>query len=192
MVDIVSTTTSPTSIKKDRKGQPTRAKYQIVVLGNLDPNNWSKQDCFAPVLSQLELRLLISIAVKKKCIPKSGDITQTFCQNYLPDGEHYICILPPGCFLTPPNTFWKLKKSLYGLKRSPCHWPHFQTPSAAGLKTTPFVTMSLHRDNFDIFLKSKICKIWNLKLKKSTKDHDGSSNNDNFRHQKKEVREEQQ
>ena len=53
--------------------------------------NMVKNDCFAPVLSQLELQLLITIAAQKKCIPKSGDIVQAFCQSYLPEGENYIC-----------------------------------------------------------------------------------------------------
>ena len=128
-----------TTIKKDGKGNPTRAKYHIVVLDNLNPNNWSKQDCFAPVLSQLELRLLISIAVKKKSIPKIRDITQAFCQSYLPNNKHYICIPPPGCLLTPPNTFWKLKKALYGLKRSPRHFYNFASKllQQLGLKQHP-------------------------------------------------------
>ena len=78
-------------------------------------------------MSQLELRLLLSIAVKKKCIPKSGDIIQAFCQSFLPENEHYICIPPPGCFLTPPNTYWKLRKTLYGLKRTPRHFYDLDT-----------------------------------------------------------------
>ena len=111
-----------TVIKKDGQGNPSRAKYRIVALGNLDHNNWTKQECFAPVLSQMELCLLISIAVKKRCIPKSGDITQAFCQSFLPPDEYYILKPPPGCFLTPPNMYWKLRKTLYGLKQSPCHF----------------------------------------------------------------------
>ena len=35
-------------IKKDSNGNPQCAKYRIVVLGNLDPHNWSSSDCFAP------------------------------------------------------------------------------------------------------------------------------------------------
>ena len=111
-----------TTIKKDGNGNPIRAKYRIVALGNLDNHEWTKQDCFAPVLSQLELRLLIAIAVSKGCIPKSGDITQAFCQSFLPKDEYYICTPPAGCFLTPSNTFLKLRKTLYGLKRSPRHF----------------------------------------------------------------------
>ena len=37
-------------IKKDKDGNPERAKYRIVVLGNLYTYAWEKHDCFAPVL----------------------------------------------------------------------------------------------------------------------------------------------
>jgi deoxyuridine 5'-triphosphate nucleotidohydrolase len=110
------------TIKYDGQGNPIRAKYRIVALGNLDPHAWTKQDCFAPVMSQLELRLLTALAVRKKCIPKTGDVTQAFCQSYLPDTEHYVCRPPPGCPLTPKGLYWRLKKTLYGLKRSPRHF----------------------------------------------------------------------
>ena len=109
-------------IKYDENGKPIRAKYRIVALGNLDPNTWSKNDCFAPVLSQFELRLLVAIATQKKCIPKTGDVAQAFCQSTLPPGENYICRPPAGCPLTENNLYWKLKKTLYGLKRSPRHF----------------------------------------------------------------------
>jgi hypothetical protein len=110
------------TIKYDGKGNPVRAKYRIVALGNLDPHEWTKQDCFAPVMSQLELRLLTALAVRKKCILKTGDVTQAFCQSYLPEEEHYVCRPPPGCPLTPKGLYWHLKKTLYGLKRSPRHF----------------------------------------------------------------------
>ena len=109
-------------IKKDKNGNPERAKYRIVVLGNLDTYAWDKHDCFAPVLAQHDLRLLIHMAVELKCIPKSGDVSQAFCQSYLPHEEMIICKPPPGCMLTIPHSYWKLLKTLYGLKRSPRHW----------------------------------------------------------------------
>lgn len=90
-------------IKYDQHGNPDRAKYRIVVLGNLDPTNWSAADCFAPVLSALENRLLTCIAAQMKVIPKSGDFIQAFCQSHLPDNEKYICKPPPGCPITPPK-----------------------------------------------------------------------------------------
>jgi len=109
-------------IKTDADGNPDRAKYCIVVLGNLDPHNWSSSDCFAPVLSPLELRLMISLATKLRIIPKTGDVSQAFCQSVLPENEKYIIKPPKGCLITPSDVYLLLKKTLYGLKRSPCHW----------------------------------------------------------------------
>ncbi len=110
------------TIKKDENGDPKRCKYRIVVLGNLDSNNWSKSDCFAPVLSQPELRLLVDISVGMKRIPKSADVSQAFCQSVLPKNENYVLRPPPGCPKTPKNSYWRLLRTLYGLKRSPRHW----------------------------------------------------------------------
>ena len=110
------------TIKYDEHNRPKRAKYRIVALGNLDPNNWSKSDCYAPVMSLLELRLMTVLAVKKKRYLKCGDVKQAFCQAILPPNEQYVLKPPPGCPLTPPNSYWMLKRTLYGLKRSPRHW----------------------------------------------------------------------
>lgn len=115
------------TIKTDGNGNPVRAKYRIVALGNMDPHPWTKQDCFAPVLSQMELCLLISIAAKLNVIPKTGDVSQAFIQSYLPNNETYICCPPVGCPLTPPGSYWQLLKTLYGLRRSPRHWYELAT-----------------------------------------------------------------
>jgi len=66
------------TLKYGGDGKPVRCKYRIMVLGNLDTHNWSKDDCFAPALSQLEHRALLGIATQLKCIPKSGDVSQAF------------------------------------------------------------------------------------------------------------------
>ena len=110
------------TIKYDEHGQPKRAKYRIVALGNLDPHEWSKSDCYAPVLNLLEVRLLTALAVKMRRQLKSGDVKQAFMQATLPDSEAYVLRPPPGCPFTPPGKYWLLKRTLYGLKRSPKHW----------------------------------------------------------------------
>ena len=69
-------------IKKDENGNPDRAKYRIVVLGNLDPTDWSTSDCFALVISPLELRLLVAIATQMKRICKTGDVAQAFANPF--------------------------------------------------------------------------------------------------------------
>jgi len=110
------------TIKYDENGSPKRAKYRIVALGNLDPHEWSKADCFAPVMSLMEVRFLTAIAVRSQCVLQSGDFKQAFVQSILPSNETYVLKPPPGCPLTPKHTYWLLKRSLYGLKRAPRHW----------------------------------------------------------------------
>ena len=110
------------TIKHNEKGIPVRAKYRICALGNLDPHHWHKSDTFAPVLSQMELRLLIAEAAKRGVVPKTCDVKQSFIQSVLPDNEKYVLTPQPNCSITPPNTYLLLKKTLCGLKRSPRHW----------------------------------------------------------------------
>ena len=126
-------------MKTDANGAPLWAKYRIVVLGNLDPYNWSNNDCFTPVLSARELRLLIAIATQMKVIPKSGDVSQAFVQSFLPESKKYVVHPPKGCPITPPNTYLLLKKTLYGLKRSPRRWYKMckRTLINLGLKPCP-------------------------------------------------------
>ena len=109
-------------IKYDEFGNPKRAKYRIVALGNLESHKWSKVDCYAPVMNLMELRLLTALAVKNKRVLKSGDVKQAFVQAKLPPEEQYIVKPPPGCPYTPKGTYWKLLRTQYGLRRSPRHW----------------------------------------------------------------------
>ena len=110
------------TIKFDQDGIPKRAKYRIVALGNLDRVHWTKGDVYAPVMSMIELRLLTSIAIRNKCSLKSGDVKQAFVQATMPDDELYVLRPPQGCINTSPTDLWKLRKSLYGLRRAPKHW----------------------------------------------------------------------
>ena len=101
---------------------PVRAKYRIVALRNLDPINWSKSECYAPVMSMMEIRLLASLAVRHKSHLKSGDIRQAFAQSELLPDETYVVRPPAGCPRTPPNSYWLLQRDLCGLRRAPRHW----------------------------------------------------------------------
>jgi hypothetical protein len=85
------------TIKYDEHNPPKHAKYRLVVLGNLDYHTRSKEDMAAPVLSQLELRLLTSLAVYHKRVLKNCDVKQAFVQSTLPDNEIYFLKPPPGC-----------------------------------------------------------------------------------------------
>jgi hypothetical protein len=106
-------------IKYDENNHPKRAKYRLVVLGNHNYHTWSKDEIAAPVLSQLELRLLTSLAVFHKRVLKNCDVKQAFIQSKLPESEEYFLHPPPGCTHSKPGQNWRLLRSLFGLKRAP-------------------------------------------------------------------------
>ena len=110
------------TVKKDKEGNPVRAKSRIVVLGNHENRVWTREDRYAPVLSSSAARLLVSMAVDDGCYLKQGDCKNAFCQPELPDDELCIVRPPIGCPNTKKGTYWKLNKTLYGLSRSAHHW----------------------------------------------------------------------
>jgi hypothetical protein len=90
------------TIKYDTNNKPKRAKYRLVVLGNLDYHTWSKEATAAPVMSQLELRLLTSLAVYHRRVLKNCDVKQAFIQSTLPENEEYL--FTPSSWLSPFQT----------------------------------------------------------------------------------------
>jgi hypothetical protein len=110
------------TIKKDELGVPVRAKSRIVAHGNFEDRVWEKSEKFAPVLRDESARLMTSMAVQMGRIEKQGDCKNAFCQSYLPEGETIILRPPKGCPVTAPGDLWLLRKTLYGLRRSPYHW----------------------------------------------------------------------
>jgi len=91
------------AIKYDSNNRPKRAKYRLVVLGNLDYHTWSKEATAAPVMSQLELRLLTSLAIYHRKVLKNCDVKQAFIQSKLPEDEEYFLRPPPGCPQSKPG-----------------------------------------------------------------------------------------
>ena len=65
------------------------------------------------------VRLFTALAVKKKPTVKQGDCKLAFLQASLPPEEVTNIKPPAGCPRSMPGTYWKLKRSLYGLKRAP-------------------------------------------------------------------------
>ena len=179
-------TMAVSTIKFDEDGQPKRAKYRIVALGNLDHNDWNKQDTYAPVLSLIELRIMVTLAVHFKRILKSGDFKQAFVQAELPPDEQYILKPPVGCPISAPNTYWLLKRTLYGLKRSPKHWFDRATSLLTDLGLQPLpnapcifkgtilpdqppLFLGLYVDDFVYFSESdEVEKVFQAKLEQKT------------------------
>ena len=110
------------TIKKDEQLLLLRAKSRIIALGNLEERFWSKSDRFAPVFRQDSLRFLTSLAVEKRRALNQGDCKNAFCHGILPPKETTIVCPPAGDPDAEPHEYWLLLKTLYGLRRSPCHW----------------------------------------------------------------------
>ena len=101
---------------------PHCAKCRIVVLSNLELTPWTKNDCYAPMVSQSVLRLLCLDAVGKVCTIKQVDFKNAFCQPKLPPDEVVVVKPPNACPRSATDGYWLLQKTLYGLRRSPKHW----------------------------------------------------------------------
>eukprot|EP00531_Pseudo-nitzschia_arenysensis_P008906 CAMPEP_0116127296 /NCGR_PEP_ID=MMETSP0329-20121206/6769_1 /TAXON_ID=697910 /ORGANISM="Pseudo-nitzschia arenysensis, Strain B593" /LENGTH=2217 /DNA_ID=CAMNT_0003621395 /DNA_START=65 /DNA_END=6718 /DNA_ORIENTATION=- len=110
------------TVKMDKEGKPVRAKSRIVILGNLERRIWEKVDRYAPVMNAASGRLIVSMAVEVGRIVKQGDCKNAFCQPWLPEEEITVVRPPKGCPRSKPGIYWLLKKTLYGLSRSPKHW----------------------------------------------------------------------
>jgi hypothetical protein len=159
------------TIKKDEVGAPDRAKSRIVALGNLEDRIWQKSEKHAPVLRDESARLMTTMAVDMGRREKQGDCKNAFCQSYLPKDETIIVRPPKGCPLSRRGDLWLLRKTLYGLRRSPFHWyqnirsillgmnlsqsPHDPCVFYGRLRPDlPFIYLGLYVDDFKFFSAS--------------------------------------
>jgi hypothetical protein len=110
------------SIKKDEMFNPLCAKSHIMVLGNHEDCAWSKPEKYAPVLRPNSMQLMVSLAVEQRRTLKQGDCKNSFCQGVLPDDKTTIVKPPIGDPDAGKDKYWLLKKTLFGLCRSPRHW----------------------------------------------------------------------
>ncbi len=62
------------------------------------------------------------MAVASRRPLRQGDCKNAFCQGILPPVEVTIICPPSGDPEAAPNEYWLLKRTLYGLRRSPRHW----------------------------------------------------------------------
>jgi hypothetical protein len=110
------------TIKPDKKMNPHQAKLHIAVLGIYKDRIWSKSEKYAPVLRPDTMQLIISMAVEQWRMLNQGDSKNAFCQGILP-WEKITFVKPP--IINPDakkDKCWLLKRTLYGLCCSPCHW----------------------------------------------------------------------
>jgi hypothetical protein len=110
------------TIKKNEHLMLLRAKSRVVILGNREGSDWSKSECFAPVLRFDSLRFLVSLLAQHRRGLQQGDCKNAFCQGILPPEETTIIRPSSGEPDAGKDEYWLLLKTLYGLRRSPHHW----------------------------------------------------------------------
>ena len=172
-------TMSVLAVKEDANLLPVRAKLRIVVLGNHEDRVWSRFKKYAPVLRLDSLRFLVSMAMENRCMIKQGDHKNVFYNGNLPPNKVTIVQPPKSDPSAAKNKFWLLKKTLYGLRRSPRHWfaKIDKIFESMGLQSNPYdpcvylgyvhdpddpsdedsvvpITMGLYVDNFICFSSS--------------------------------------
>eukprot|EP00804_Cyclotella_cryptica_P023774 CCRYP_011152-RA/>CCRYP_011152-RA protein AED:0.31 eAED:0.31 QI:0/0/0/1/1/1/2/0/815 len=126
-------------IKHDKDDNPVRAKSRIVVLGNFEDRIYEKSQRYAPVLKYSSLRLLLAKSIRAKRVLQQGDCKNAFCDANLPEDEATIVKPPVGDPAFSNNEYLYLKKTLYGLCRSPFHWYNMITTilKQIGLTSSP-------------------------------------------------------
>ncbi len=80
------------------------------------------------------------MAVQQRLTLKQSDCKNTFCQGILPQDETTIVKPPIGDPDTKKDEYWLLKRTLYGLRRSPKHWYDniHKILNSLGLKQNPY------------------------------------------------------
>ncbi len=81
-----------------------------------------ESDKYAPVLCPDTMHLIVSMAVEQQCTLQQGNCKNAFCQRILPLDEVTIVKPPIGDPDAKKDEYWLLKRTLYGLRRSPRHW----------------------------------------------------------------------
>jgi hypothetical protein len=91
------------------------------------------------VVTQSAVRILVYLVIEHNKFAQQGDCKNSFCNPVLTDDEVFIVRPPEGCPFSKPNTFWRLRKTLYGLRRSPKHWYEMfrSVVQMCGLKPCP-------------------------------------------------------
>ena len=108
-------------VKNYKYGKPLRAEFRIVVLGNFEDRLYQKYQRYALVLKYSSLRHPTAKCVGDKRILQQGDCKNTLCNTTLSDNEVTVIRPPIGDPAFQEDEYWLLKKTLYGLCRSPHH-----------------------------------------------------------------------
>ncbi|MBW0547306.1 hypothetical protein O181_087021 [Austropuccinia psidii MF-1] len=105
-----------------KKGKPERFKGRLVARGFRQIHGINFEETFAPTPTFGALRMLFSIACRKKWALRTFDVKVAFLHSLI---DKPVYIWPPNGLNVPKFHVLKLKKALYGTKQAArCWWLH--------------------------------------------------------------------
>jgi hypothetical protein len=106
-------------VKTHSDGSLERYKARLVAKGFSQEYGIDYEETFAPVAKMTSVRLLISVAAVHQWPLFQLDVKNAFLNGYLTE-EVYM--RPPPGFSHAPGLVCRLRRALYGLKKSPRAW----------------------------------------------------------------------
>ena len=103
---------------KRRSDWDHECKACFVAKGDSQIYGKDYRETFAPTTNMASIRLLLQIAVQHNLLIHHMDVKSAYLNATL---DYEIHVEPPEGF-KGKNYFWKLKKSLYGIKQSGWTW----------------------------------------------------------------------
>lgn len=105
--------------KEDENGNVVRHKARLVALGCSQKFGRDYDEVFAPVVKQVTLRMLLTIAIERNLVVQHVDVKNAYLHGDL--SETVYMKQPPG-YEIGSNLVCRLNKSLYGLKQGARDW----------------------------------------------------------------------
>ena len=109
--------------KRDSKGNKERYKARLVAKGFTQRKGTNYNETFSQVSLKDSFKMIIALVVHFDLELHQMDVKTAFLNAEI---DEIIYMEKPENFVIgdPKSTVCKLKKSLYGLKQSPCLWYH--------------------------------------------------------------------
>uniref|UniRef100_A0A8D8ZJ24 Copia protein n=1 Tax=Cacopsylla melanoneura TaxID=428564 RepID=A0A8D8ZJ24_9HEMI len=105
--------------KEKSDGDMSIYKARLVARGFEQDEKFNFEDTYAPVAKLQTLRILLAVSVHKGMEIHQMDVVCAFLNGNI---DEIVYMEKPNGFQSDTNTVLRLKKSLYGLKKSPKYW----------------------------------------------------------------------
>jgi hypothetical protein len=102
-------------LKYDDQGCLSRYKSRLVALGCRQVEGIDYNETFAPVAKFTSIRTILALTAIHDWELDQMDVKTAFLHG---DLQEDVYLTPPASHRTHPQSVWKLKKSLYGLKQA--------------------------------------------------------------------------